>query len=86
MIYNLARNPIGTVPNALLASASGKELHPPILITPAIHGGQVKRERVHQPSINSPPGGDIKALKDFHCQVLQPKDDIWTVVVKNYNH
>ena len=45
MGYNVSRNPIGTVPNALLASATGKELHPLILIMLAIHGGQVKRER-----------------------------------------
>ena len=43
--YNVARNPLGTVPNAPLASAPGKELHPPILSMLAIHGGQVKRER-----------------------------------------
>ena len=42
MGYNLARNPIGTVHNASLASALGEELHPPILRTLAIHGGQVK--------------------------------------------
>ena len=29
MGYNVARNPIGTVPNAPLASAPGKELRPP---------------------------------------------------------
>ena len=45
MGYNVSRNPIGTVPNALLASATGKELHPLILIMLEIHGGQVKRER-----------------------------------------
>ena len=45
MGYNVARNPIGMVPNAPLASAPGKELHPPILITIALNGGQVKRER-----------------------------------------
>ena len=27
--YNVSRNPIGTVPNAPLASAPSKELHPP---------------------------------------------------------
>ena len=43
--YNVAHNPLGTVPNAPLASAPGKELHPPILSMLAIHGGQVKRER-----------------------------------------
>ena len=26
--YNVARNPIGTVPNVPLASALGKEIHP----------------------------------------------------------
>ena len=45
MGYNISHNPIGTVPNAPLASAPGKELHPPILSMLAIHGGQVKRER-----------------------------------------
>ena len=39
--HNVARNPIRKVPNTLLASAPGKELHPPILITPDMHGGQV---------------------------------------------
>ena len=42
MGYNVARNPIGTVTNALLASDTGKELHPTILSTLTIHGGQVK--------------------------------------------
>ena len=42
MGYNVAHNPIGTMPNAPLASAPGKELHPPKLSTVAIHGGQVK--------------------------------------------
>ena len=45
MVYNVARNPIGTVPDALPASDLGKELHPPILSTLAIHGFQVKRDR-----------------------------------------
>ena len=45
MGYNVASNPIGAVPNASLASDPGKELHPPILITLLINGGQVKRER-----------------------------------------
>ena len=45
MRYNVARNPIGTVPNAPLASAPGKELHTPILNMIAIYGGLVKRER-----------------------------------------
>ena len=44
MGYNVERNPIGTVPNAPLASAPGKKLHPSILSTLAIHVGQVKRE------------------------------------------
>ena len=42
--YNGARNPLGTVPNAPLASVPGKELHPPILSKLEIHGGQVKRK------------------------------------------
>ena len=45
MGYNVAHKPIGTVPNALLASALGNEHHPLILSTLAIHGGQVNRER-----------------------------------------
>ena len=45
MGHNVAHNPTGTVPNESLASALGKELHPPVLITLAIHGVQVKRER-----------------------------------------
>ena len=44
MGYTVARNPIGTVPNALLTSASVKEIHPLILSTLAIHWGQFKRE------------------------------------------
>ena len=39
MGYNVARNPIGTVPNALLASDPSKELHPPKLSTIEIHEG-----------------------------------------------
>ena len=42
MGYNVSRNPIGTVTNAPIASTPGKELHPPILSTLAIQGGQVK--------------------------------------------
>ena len=41
MGYNVACNPIRTGPNAHLASAPGKEIHPPILSMPVIHGGQV---------------------------------------------
>ena len=44
MGYNVARNPIGTVPNALLASDPSKELHPPKLSTIEIHEGQVKKD------------------------------------------
>ena len=44
MRYNVARNPIGTVHNAPLASALGKELQPPILSTLEIHWGRIKRE------------------------------------------
>ena len=44
MGYNVARNPIGTVPNSPLSSVTGKQLHPPILRTIEIHGGQVKRD------------------------------------------
>ena len=46
MGYNVARNSIRTVPNAPLASDTGKELHPPTLSTLEIHGGQVKRENL----------------------------------------
>ena len=46
MRYNVACNPIGMVPNSPLASAPGKELHPPIFIILTINGGQVKIERV----------------------------------------
>ena len=44
MGYNVARNLLGTVPNAPLASPLGKELYPPILSMLAMHGDQVKRE------------------------------------------
>ena len=37
MRYNVARNPIGTVPNAPLVSATGKELHPQMLSMIAIN-------------------------------------------------
>ena len=46
MGYNVVRYPIGMVPNAPPDSDPGKELHPPILSTIVIHGGQVKRESV----------------------------------------
>ena len=42
--YNVARNPIGMVPNAPLASDTVQELHPPILGMLEIHGGQFKIE------------------------------------------
>ena len=43
-----------TVRNAPLAFATGKELHPPILGTLEIHGGQVKRrERLHIRTFNN---------------------------------
>ena len=45
MGYNVAHNPIGAVPNAPMASAPGKELHPLILSTLEIHGKQVTRDR-----------------------------------------
>ena len=52
MGYNVAPNLIGMVSNAPLASAPGKELHPPVLSTLVIHGGQVKiyRERYNKKS------------------------------------
>ena len=43
-VINVARNPIEAVPNAPLASTPGEELHPPILGTQDICGGQVKRD------------------------------------------
>ena len=45
MKYNVAHNPIGTVPNAPLASAPGKKPQPPILRKLEIHGGQVTGEK-----------------------------------------
>ena len=45
---NAARNPIGMVHNAPLASALGKELQPLILSTLVIQGGQVKREIIER--------------------------------------
>ena len=42
--HNLARNPIGTVTNAPLDSAPGKQFHPPILSLIAMNGGQVNRD------------------------------------------
>ena len=42
---NVERNPIGAVPNALLASTPGKELNPLILSMLLIHRGQVKIDR-----------------------------------------
>ena len=45
MKYNVAHNPIGMVPNAPLASASGKKPHPPILRKIEIYGGQVNKEK-----------------------------------------
>ena len=44
-VINVASNPLGTVPNVTLASAPGKEYHPPILSTLGDHGGYIKRER-----------------------------------------
>ena len=45
MGYNVTRNPKGMVPNALLASDPGKELHTPIVRMIYIHGGKVNRNR-----------------------------------------
>ena len=53
MGYNISHNPIGTVPNAPLASAPGKELHPSILITLAVHGSQVKIDRDRERDIGT---------------------------------
>ena len=44
-VINVANNAIGTVHNAPLSYAPGKEFHPLILVKPEIHGGQVKLER-----------------------------------------
>ena len=44
MGYNEARNPIGIVPNVLLASAPGKEIHPQILRMLVIHGDWVEKD------------------------------------------
>ena len=67
MGYNLAHNPIGMVPTAPLSSTLGKELHPPILSTLAIHGGQVKIERdnvtyTHLKQIPTSCGGEEHVL------------------------
>ena len=45
MGYSVERNSIGTLPNAPLASAPGKELHPPILSTLAIQARLREIER-----------------------------------------
>ena len=42
--YKVARNPLGTVPNAPISSTTGKELHSPTLSMLDMHEGQVKRE------------------------------------------
>ena len=42
---NVVLNPLGTVPNAPLASDPVKEFHPPILRILVMHGVQVKRDR-----------------------------------------
>ena len=44
IIHNVARNPMRTVPNDPLDCALVKELHPPILSTLAMHGGQIKKD------------------------------------------
>ena len=43
-LINVARNPLGTAPNAPLASAPGKEYHPPILGMLGDRGFQVNRD------------------------------------------
>ena len=40
--YKVARNPLGTVPHAPLASAPDEAFHPPALSMLDMHGGQVK--------------------------------------------
>ena len=42
--YRVARRPPGTVPNAPLSSAPGKELHPLTLSMLEMHGCQVKKD------------------------------------------
>ena len=44
-VYKAAHKPLGVVPNAPLASATGKNIHLPTLSILEIHGGLVKRER-----------------------------------------
>ena len=41
----MANNSTGTVPNAPIACAPGKDLRPPKSRVIEIHGGQIKRER-----------------------------------------
>ena len=48
MVYNVTCNTIGAVPNAPLASSTGKELYPPILIWIVIHRIKVIREKISE--------------------------------------
>ena len=43
--YKVAHDLLETVPNAPLASAPGKKIHPPTLRMLEMHGGQVKIDR-----------------------------------------
>ena len=43
--YKVAHNPLGTVTNGPLASAPGKEFHPPTFIMLEIYGGQINIDR-----------------------------------------
>ena len=47
MRYNVSYDPLGTVPNAPLASDPGEELQPTILSMILMHGGHIKRGERH---------------------------------------
>ena len=65
--YNVAHNPLGTVPNSPLASAPGRELHPPILSILSMNGGQVNIERVCP---------DVLDIPEIICQDLYPEGSV----------
>ena len=67
MGYNVARNSIGTLHNAPLASALGQELHPPIFSTLVMHGIQVKIK------IEIVQCSEVKINMDLNaCVILHP--------------
>ena len=82
MGYNVAHNLIGTLTNALLASAPGKEIHPQILRTLAIYGGQVERDTHSLPSKGQPPINERAlplrpgATKDLKHHFILPLSEI----------